>query len=129
MGEISDVARHPYRLQCEQFKLTRLIALKLNEHACGRILFQRRLTYFVQDDDGVTVFAETPTAVETYRCDFLIGADGANSLIRKLIGIDFTGFTYAEKFLTLSTTLPAGDRLPRSGLCRLHGRSQGSGAS
>ena len=106
MGEISDVARHPYRLQCEQFKLTRLIALKLNEHAHGRILFQRRLIYFVQDDDGVTVFAETPTAVETYRCDFLIGADGANSLIRKLIGIDFTGFTYAEKFLTLSTTYP-----------------------
>ena len=112
MGEISDVARHPYRLQCEQFKLTRLIALKLNAHAHGRILFQRRLTHFVQDDDGVTVFVETPTSVETYRCDFLIGADGANSLIRKLTGIEFTGFTYPEKFLTLSTTYPVENAYP-----------------
>jgi 3-(3-hydroxy-phenyl)propionate hydroxylase len=106
MGEIADVARHPYRLQCEQFKLTRLIADKLANHPHGSILFQRRLTHYEQDDQGVSVIVETPTGIERYRCDYLIGADGANSLIRKLMRVEFTGFTYPEKFLTLSTTYP-----------------------
>jgi 3-(3-hydroxy-phenyl)propionate hydroxylase len=106
MGEIADVARHPYRLQCEQFKLTRLIAGKLADHPHGRILFQRRLTHYVQDGSGVTATVETPTGIETYRCDYLIGADGANSLIRKMMGVEFSGFTYPEKFLTLSTAYP-----------------------
>ncbi len=106
MSEIADVARHPYRLQCEQFKLTRLIAAKLANHRHGSILFQRRLTHYEQDDHGVSVTVETPTDIERYRCDYLIGADGANSLVRKLMGVEFSGFTYPEKFLTLSTTYP-----------------------
>jgi 3-(3-hydroxy-phenyl)propionate hydroxylase len=106
MGEIADVARHPYRLQCEQFKLTRLIADKLAHHPHGAIRFQRRLTHYEQDDHGVLVTVETPTDVERYRCDYLIGADGANSLVRKLMSVQFSGFTYPEKFLTLSTTYP-----------------------
>jgi 3-(3-hydroxy-phenyl)propionate hydroxylase len=112
MGEIADVARHPYRLQCEQFKLTRLIAAKLADHPSGRILFQRRLTHFEQDDDGVTAMVESPTDIERYRCDYLIGADGANSLVRKLMGVTFDGFTYPEKFLTLSTPYPVDRSVP-----------------
>jgi 3-(3-hydroxy-phenyl)propionate hydroxylase len=112
MGEIADAARHPYRLQCEQFKLTRLIAARLADHPSGRILFQRRLIHFEQDDDGVTATVESPTDVERYRCDYLIGADGANSLVRKLMGVTFDGFTYPEKFLTLSTPYPVDRSVP-----------------
>jgi len=112
MTEIADVARHPYRLQCEQFKLTRLIAARLADHPSGRILFQRRLTHFEQDDDGVTATVESPTDIELYRCDYLIGADGANSLVRKLMGVTFDGFTYPEKFLTLSTPYPVDQSVP-----------------
>jgi 3-(3-hydroxy-phenyl)propionate hydroxylase len=106
MGEIADVARHPYRLQCEQFKLTRLIADKLADHPHGRILFQHRLSHYEQDADGVTATIETPLEIKRLRADFLVGADGANSIVRKLTGIQFSGFTYPEKFLTLSTAWP-----------------------
>ena len=34
----------------------------------------------------------------------MIGADGAGSVIRSGLGLKFPGFTYEEKFLTLSTT-------------------------
>ncbi len=104
LAEIADVARHPYRLQCEQFKLTRLIAGLLAGHACGDVRFQKRLVYFQEDAHSVNVTAETPFGIETYRAAYLIGADGANSLVRKLMGVSFSGFTYPEKFLTLSTT-------------------------
>ena len=112
LTEIADLARHPYRLQCEQFKLTRLISGRLADHPCGRALFQRRLLYFQEDGGGVTVTVETPYEVETYRADYLIGADGANSLIRKLLGVCFSGFTYPEKFLTLSTKWPLEQSFP-----------------
>jgi len=70
------------------------------------VLFQRRLLSFAQDADGVTVDVEAPMAIEHYRCDYLIGADGASSTVRKWMGVEFDGFTYPERFLTLSTDYP-----------------------
>jgi 3-(3-hydroxy-phenyl)propionate hydroxylase len=106
MGEIADVSPHPYRLQCEQFKLTRLIASKLQDHPHGEVMFDRKVVHFEQDADGVTIHVEAPFGVETIRADYLIAADGANSLVRKWLDVDFSGFTYPEKFLTLSTAQP-----------------------
>ena len=45
-------------------------------------------------------------SVERYRAKYVIGADGSNSIVRKLLELDFPGFTYDEKFLCLSTTHP-----------------------
>ncbi|MBI1682990.1 FAD-dependent oxidoreductase [Caulobacter hibisci] len=109
MGELGDISAHPYRLQCEQFKLARLMTAKLAEHPRGEVRFSHRLAHFVQDDQGVTVSIEAPFGIEQVRCDYLIGADGANSIVRKWLDIEFEGFTYPEKFLTLSTDWPLED--------------------
>ncbi len=106
MGELSDVSAHPYRLQCEQFKLARLLIAKLDALPTGRVLFQHRVLSFDQDADGVTAHVETPLAIEHIRADYLIACDGANSTIRKWTGTKFEGFTYPERFLTLSTRYP-----------------------
>ena len=106
LGELADVTRHPYRLQCEQYKLTRLIAGLLATHAHARVLFNRSLVHLEQDADGVTASFAAPLAIERVRAQYLIGADGANSIVRKWLGIEFEGFTYPEKFLTLSTDYP-----------------------
>ncbi len=106
MTELSEVTPHPYRLQCEQYKLARLASARLDAHPCGTALFSHRLLAFEQDDTGVTVQVETPMAVEQIRCDYMIGADGANSTVRKWTGIGFNGFTWPESFLTLSTAYP-----------------------
>lgn len=106
MGELGDVSAHPYRLQCEQFKLARLLLAKLDALPHGRVLFQHRVLGFEQDDKGVTAHVETPLAIEQIRADYLIAADGANSTVRKWTGLKFDGFTYPERFLTLSTRYP-----------------------
>jgi 3-(3-hydroxy-phenyl)propionate hydroxylase len=116
MGELSDVSAHPYRLQCEQFKITRLLIAKLDALSAGRVLFQHRVLSFEQDAEGVTAHVETPIAIEHIRADYLIACDGANSTIRKWTGTKFEGFTYPERFLTLSTRYPVDqhfDRLAR----------------
>jgi 3-(3-hydroxy-phenyl)propionate hydroxylase len=106
LGELADVTAYPYRLQCEQYKLARLLSARLDAHPHGQSLFNRRVLGFEQDADGVTVQVETPMAIETYRCDYLIAADGANSTVRKWTGVEFEGFTWPERFLTLSTAYP-----------------------
>ena len=111
LSELSDVTRYPFRIQCEQYHLSRALAAGLEQQAHAEVRFGRRLLSFDDDGDGVTVFAETPTAVESIRADWLIGADGANSLVRKWLGIEFDGFTYPEKFLCLTTDTELAKRL------------------
>ncbi len=106
MSELADFSAHPYRLQCEQFKLARLLTAKLDALPNGRALFSHRLLGYTQDADGVTVSVETPRTIELIRADYLVAADGANSTVRKWTGTGFEGFTYPERFLTLSTRYP-----------------------
>lgn len=106
MTEIGDVVKHPYRLQCEQFKLARLLTARLAAHPHGEVLFNHRMLSYEQDATGVSCHVESPMAIETIRCDYLIGTDGASSTVRKWTGIAFDGFTYPERFLTLSTDYP-----------------------
>lgn len=106
LTEVSDVLKHPYRLQCEQYKLTRLVTGLLADHPQCEVKFSHRVVHFEQDASGVTVQVEAPNEINTYRADYVIAADGANSLIRKYLGTEFEGFTYAERFLTLSTDTP-----------------------
>jgi 3-(3-hydroxy-phenyl)propionate hydroxylase len=106
LGELADLTPFPYRLQCEQFKITRLLTKLIEAHSHGAVCFSRRLLGFEQGADGVTLKVETPFEIETYKADYVIAADGASSLARKLLEIPFDGFTYPEKFLTLSTGWP-----------------------
>ena len=112
LGEIGDLTPYAYRLQCEQYKLARLGAERLQATGSGQTRFQRRVVHFEQDATGVTVHVEAPTAIETIRADYLIAADGGNSIVRKWLGVQFEGFTYPEKFLTLSTEWPMEQAIP-----------------
>ncbi len=115
LTEAADILKHPYRLQCEQFKLARLLYKKLADHPNATVLYSHRVVHFSQDDRGVTVHAENPFEIAHFTGDYLIAADGASSLVRKWLGVKFEGFTYPEKFLTLSTEWPLEkhfDKLP-----------------
>ena len=93
MTELGDEVAHPYRLQCEQFKLTRLVAGRLAALPNARVDFNTKALSFEEDAEGVTLYAETPMAISAYRARYVIGADGASSTIRKWLGVEFDGFT------------------------------------
>ncbi|TWB45868.1 FAD-dependent oxidoreductase [Nitrospirillum pindoramense] len=112
LGELHDVTRYPFRLQCEQYHLARALAERLDQHPKASVRFGHRLVSVAQDETGVDLVVETPFAIERVRADWLIGADGAGSTVRKWLGVGFEGFTYPEKFLCLSTTEPLEDYLP-----------------
>lgn len=108
-SELANDTRFPFRLQCEQYKMAGLLQDRLDAHPRADMRFTSRVVSFNQSDDGVEVYVETPTEIQKFKSDYLIAADGANSIIRKWLGVEFEGFTYPEKFLTLSTKTPLQD--------------------
>ncbi|MUL63487.1 hypothetical protein BOO86_03350 [Mycobacterium sp. CBMA 234] len=61
--------------------------------AGARVLRDREVTGLTQDADGVTVRASDRTgASEMVRAAYVVGADGARSVVRKLGGFEFEGF-------------------------------------
>jgi 3-(3-hydroxy-phenyl)propionate hydroxylase len=101
-GAIADLTRHPFRLQAEQFKLTRIILDALQGHPLFTILFNSELKSVRQDADGVDVTFGKDEA--SLRCDWLIGADGASSAVRRCQDVGFEGFTWPERFLVVTTS-------------------------
>ena len=102
-GDISDSTRHPFRLQCEQSKLTRIIHDKLRGHPDFDIAFSSPVREVTQDADSVTVTVERDGRSRTQSYRWLIGADGARSDVRRSLGIEFEGFTWPERYLVVST--------------------------
>jgi 3-(3-hydroxy-phenyl)propionate hydroxylase len=110
---IADQTKFPFRLQCEQYRLTQLIVAQLKRFAHVQVYFSHRVEQVLQDATGVTVYAESPDAgFRRFRGAYLVGADGANSRVRKSLAIDFEGFTYPERFLVVSTPFELADVFP-----------------
>ena len=121
-GAIADVTGHPYRLQCEQSKLTRILREQLRGNPDFELHFGAQVQGVSQDQSGVEVAIERNGRIETRSGRWLIGADGAGSNVRRSLGIAFDGFTWPERFLVVSTPF---DFMPssRSGCGDLHRRS------
>lgn len=109
LSELANDTRFPFRLQCEQYKMAGLLAKNLDAHPKADMRFSSRVVSFNQSEHGVSVYVETSKEIYEIKANYLIAADGANSIIRKWLGVEFEGFTYPEKFLTLSTTTPLQD--------------------
>ena len=106
MSLIADETPFPYRLQLEQYELTRLVARVLDGFAHAELRFEHEVTGLRQDAEGVVVDVAVPGGTTAVRGSYLVGADGASSRVRKAAGIGFDGFTYDEKFLVASTGFP-----------------------
>ena len=98
--------RTPFRLQCEQFKLTRLIRDVLAGNELFDIVFGARVETAEQDDGGISIVARLGGTFATFRGVYLVGADGAHSVVRKSIGEELSGETYPLTSLTVSVDFP-----------------------
>ena len=111
LGVLAGHTRHPYRLQCEQFKLTRTILPMLEASGLADIRFSTTLTSVHQSDGGVSVEIAGEGGNESIEGRFLLGADGGPSTVRRAMGTEFEGFTYPERFLVVSTDFPFEEHL------------------
>ncbi len=109
LGLLSVYTEYPFRLMLEQHKISHIISDRLDAFDNHQILRQHRVVTVGQDDDGVTVEAETPEGNKTFRGRYIIGCDGGRSQVRKSMDVDFEGFTFPERFLVVSTPYDFGE--------------------
>jgi 3-(3-hydroxy-phenyl)propionate hydroxylase len=87
----------PFVVQTEQHKLASMAIARLED---ASVFFGFKVVELRQDEKGVSVRCENG---EEFHADYVIGADGGRSTVRKLLGIEFEGYTWPERFLVITT--------------------------
>lgn len=96
---VADDTAHPYAVVLGQDQLEQIALRQLAAHPNVRIDWNTRMTALAQDGNGVDVEAERDGNTVRYRADWVIGADGGGSGVRKAIGATFDGMTWPQRFV------------------------------
>ena len=100
---LKDDTRHPFVVQCEQFKTAKLLLERLRGLSNVEVKFSHEVIDVSQNADSVSIEVRSPDGVERYTGAYLIGADGGRSIVRKQCSIAFEGFTWPERFIVFTT--------------------------
>jgi len=111
LSVLEDDTNHPFRLQCEQFRLSRLLEERVKAFPNVDLRLGVTLTGIEQDDGAVRASWTDGKTEGVIEARFLIGADGARSTVRKLCDFEFEGTTYPETTILATTTFPFEDHL------------------
>jgi 3-(3-hydroxy-phenyl)propionate hydroxylase len=101
-AHLKEDTRFPYVLQCERIKIVEE-ALKLAKaHPNIEVRLSTTFTGFTQAGEAVTARVTNAAGeCESVSGAYLVSAEGARSIVRKDLGIEFEGFTYPDRTLNI----------------------------
>jgi 3-(3-hydroxy-phenyl)propionate hydroxylase len=101
-AHLKEDTRFPYVLQCERIKVVEE-ALKLAKaHSNIDVHLSTTFTGFTQTGESVTASVTNPVGErESVSGAYLVSAEGARSIVRRELGIEFEGFTYPDRTLNI----------------------------
>ncbi|MBI3435903.1 MAG: FAD-dependent monooxygenase [Proteobacteria bacterium] len=102
---------YPFRLQCEQSVYCRIVLAVLKRLASATIRFATTLIDVRQTSDAVEARVASQGEEDILLADYLIGADGAHSAVRKAVGVAMSGDVYPETSILATTRFPFHERL------------------
>ena len=102
-ARLAGVTPYPYALQCESHKLVNIALGRLKGYANASVLRQHEVRRVVQTNDAVEVEAQTSDGPVRLGADYVLGTDGARSVVRHAIGAEFAGYTFPERFVGMTT--------------------------
>lgn len=90
-------------IQCAQDRLEPILREELQRFPDADVRFSTELVSLQMDADGVTAeLEERPSGQPfTVRCHHVVGADGANSAVRRALGIEMTGEEHLGRHLNI----------------------------
>jgi 3-(3-hydroxy-phenyl)propionate hydroxylase len=101
-AHLKDDTRFPYVLQCERIKIVEeaLVMAKADPHI--DLCMGTTFTAFEQDAERVIARVTDPAGEEAaIEGRYIVSAEGARSIVRKDLDIEFEGFTYADRTLNI----------------------------
>ncbi len=116
LAVIADKTTFPFRLQCEQFRLTRLLAERLQDHPLCDLKFAYEVTDVnrARSATGVefiNVKVAGPEGEQNLATPWLVAADGGKSTVRKALQLPFEGSVFPKTSITLVLDFPFQDHI------------------
>ena len=108
LSVLKDESDHPYRLQCEQSKYCQLVLDAIEKLPTVTVHFSTNITGLTQTADAVQVYASDE---RSFVANYVIGADGARSAVRRALDIELSGDIYPETTILATTRYPFHDKL------------------
>src|SRR5215470_13440381 len=95
---LKDDTRFPYVLQCERIKIVEEALQMAKAHPNIDLRLETTFTSFAQDADKIVAHvANAAGESEAIAGRYVVSGEGARSIIRKDLDIEFEGFTYADR--------------------------------
>jgi 3-(3-hydroxy-phenyl)propionate hydroxylase len=110
---LKDDTRFPYVLQCERIKICEEALAMAKAESGIELRLDTTFTAFTQDADKVVAYvapsgAEDTAAPEPIEGGYIVSGEGARSIVRKELGIEFEGFTYPDRTLNIEVAYDFG---------------------
>ena len=89
---------------------------QLDQSPLAGVRLAHRFVALDQDADGVTAVIEGPDGASQIRARYLVGCDGASSLVREALGVELDDYRFDEPWLVIDAVASEGARLPEVNL-------------
>jgi 3-(3-hydroxy-phenyl)propionate hydroxylase len=104
-----DGNKMPAFINLQQYYLEKALVDRVLEVPEIELRWRNRVNGVSRRNDGATLTVDTPDGPYQLDCEWVIAADGARSTMRDLLGLEFKGHTFEEKFLIADVRMPAED--------------------
>jgi len=84
-----------------QHEVEKVLKRNLRKYPKVTVLFNHNVSSFKEINDNVFVKSNSNGETFNYKCKYMVGCDGEDSLVRRTLGIDMKGFTYKNPWLLI----------------------------
>ena len=109
LAGLADAIAHPYTVQLTPERFTEVILKHLGRHENAAVRWATPVSSITPDANGVTVAIEDAGGRQQLRTEWVVGTDGAHSVVRRALGIGFPGMTWPYRFIATTTEFDWGD--------------------
>ena len=97
--------QRPGMVNLQQYHLEQCLVEKAQSLANLDLRWQNRVVTVMPQGDGAVVEVDTADGRYTLHADWLVVADGARSVIRRMLGLDMAGRVFQDRFLIADVVL------------------------
>ena len=99
--------RRPAFINLQQYYFEEFLIERAAAFATIDLRWRNRVTAISPDGDGVTLRVETPEGAYSLIADWVVACDGAHSDVRRMLGLDFPGTAFEDRFLIADVRMRA----------------------
>ena len=97
----------PAMINLQQYYMEETLVDACARHERVDLRWKHKLLSLSQDNDGAQLTVETPDGIFRMEADWVVACDGANSDTRRLLGAEFTGQFFQDRFLIADVVMQA----------------------